>query len=337
MRRRETAVIAFALILASEAVWAFSPYYPGPIHARTAAPTTGQRFPATAPHAYPMPIYRPAPTWYPPPPPASRTSRGTKSRRVTPPAPAPVEQATSTRPGPAASKTPPPVDRGPANASQAPAPREHQTEFLERLQPLVERENARLLRLREELSDLIDRSGNGVGLRKEQRERIRELANRYRVDGDPLKDTAAARELLEKVDQVPVSLALAQAANESAWGKSRFAREGNNLFGIWTYDESQGMVPRNRKPGQKHLVRRFDSIADSVRYYMFTLNSHPAYVELRAIRADLRREGRPLDGHALADGLTRYSAKGEEYVRLIRAMIRRFDLAVFDGTADRRA
>jgi Bax protein len=229
---------------------------------------------------------------------------------------------------------------GPENVtagSQPPAGSDAQAAFFAELQPLVARENARLAALRDEVAGLVETIDNGGTLRKAHRQRLGELARRYRVEGDPVASPEARRELLRKVDIVPVSLALAQAANESAWGKSRFAREGNNLFGIWTYDERQGIVPRKRSPGKKHLVRRFDSVADSVRYYMHTLNSHPAYAELRAIRAGLREDGRSPDGHSLADGLTRYSAKGKDYVHTIRAMIRRFDLAAFDAAPDREA
>jgi Bax protein len=199
------------------------------------------------------------------------------------------------------------------------------------LTPLVERQNAELRDQRERLVPLLGVLDAGGGLDESGRTRLEAMARRYRVDGNPLDDVRARRELLAKVDAVPVSLALAQAANESDWGRSRFAREGNNLFGIWTYDESKGMVPRKRSPGRKHLVRRFDSIEESVRYYMFTLNSHPAYAEFREIRAGLRERGEPLDGHAMAKGLLRYSAKGEDYVHAIQSMIRRFDLAAFDA------
>ena len=203
--------------------------------------------------------------------------------------------------------------------------------FLDRLRPLIERENRRLLDTRAELTGLFAALDNGGTLDAAQRKRVQTLSRKYRVDADPETVAAARAALLRKIDAVPLSMALAQAANESAWGRSRFAREGNNLFGIWTYDESKGIVPRQRAPGKKHLVRRFDSLSESVRYYLFTLNSHPAYAEMREIRARLRTAGKPLDGLALAEGLTRYSAKGAEYVRIIQDMIRRFDLAAYDA------
>lgn len=210
-------------------------------------------------------------------------------------------------------------------ASSASGLKANKQAFLDRLRPIIEKENLRLRTLKRQSREQFKQIAAGATLDDEQSAQLQELARRYRVDGDILSDKKAQRELLHKIDEIPVELALAQAANESAWGKSRFAREGNNLFGIWTYDESKGMVPRNRAPGKKHLVRVFDSEADSVRYYMRTLNSHPAYAELRRIRADLRSRGESLDSLALAEGLLAYSAKGEEYVRVIRSMIRRFE------------
>lgn len=203
---------------------------------------------------------------------------------------------------------------------------ERKQAFLDRLAPIVQQENDRLESLRRELQNLYLR------LQVEQLDeagvkRLRQLAARYRVEGNVLKHPRARRDLLERVDVIPLELALAQAVNESAWGTSRFAREGNNLFGIWTYDKDKGIVPKNRPKGAKHLVRRFDSFNESVRYYLHTLNSHPAYAELRRLRAESRSQGEVADGLVLAGGLTRYSAKGERYVALIRELIRRYPLA----------
>ncbi|MDJ0741626.1 MAG: glucosaminidase domain-containing protein [Gammaproteobacteria bacterium] len=238
------------------------------------------------------------------------------------------EHATPAIPGTAA-----PAEQSPAaDAAAAPATAaDGKAAFVARLRPLIDAENARLAGLRRSLLQWLGRLDAGQRLTDDQSARVVALATRYRVDGNPLDEHRARDALRDKIDQIPASLALAQAANESAWGKSRFAREGNNLFGIWTFDESKGMVPRGREAGKKHLVRKFDDEAGSVRYYMFTLNSHPAYAELREIRATLRARGLPLDGLALAAGLTAYSAKGEHYVRLIRDLIERLDLAAHDA------
>ncbi len=198
---------------------------------------------------------------------------------------------------------------------------ERKQRFLQILTPLVLLENERLTGLREEVSVLMARLAAGAELDAAEGRRLTSLARRYRVDGDPLEEPAVRSDLLARIDTIPVSLALAQAANESAWGSSRFAREARNLFGIWTYDESKGIVPRRRGAGKKHLVRRFDSLRDSVRYYMHTLNSHPAYAGLRESRARARDNGEEPSGMALSEGLEKYSAKGLEYVRMIQDMI----------------
>ena len=322
----QTSTLVIALCGAGNVAWALEPLYPFNARAVYTLPPPVSTVQAAPWPAYPQLAY--ARPW--PPYPRHLGSMSVGAGR-----PAAVgAKAANNAAGPA--DPAPPSAAGSAPAAKAPPPESDGTTdskaaFLARLRPLVEAENRRLRRLRSELGDLLAVLGHGGELDAEQRKRVKTLATRYRIDGDPLTQAAARSALLEKIDEVPVSLALAQAANESAWGTSRFAREGNNLFGIWTYDESKGMVPRRRAAGKKHLVRRFDSVAASMRYYLFTLNSHPAYAELRAIRARLRTAGSPLDGIALAAGLTRYSAKGGEYVRRIQAMIRRFDLAAFDA------
>ena len=209
--------------------------------------------------------------------------------------------------------------------------------FLQKLEPIIESENVRLLEQRSAVIAVLDKLEKQAVLSDDEKAFIKRMDHAYRVDGNPLLSASARQELLNKVDIIPTSLALAQAVNESAWGTSRFAVEGKNLFGIWTYDESKGIVPKNRSEGQKHLVRKFDSLAESVRYYMFNLNSHPAYAELRAMRAEQRAKGQKPDSMILAGGLIRYSAKGEEYVRLIRDIINRYNLASLDTESRNRA
>lgn len=207
--------------------------------------------------------------------------------------------------------------------------------FIEGLVPLIRQENDRLLSLRGEVTRLLRKIDQKQPLKDREKSRLRELAKRYRVDDDPLQTAEAGKALLKRIDTIPVSLAVAQAATESAWGKSRFAREANNLFGIWTYDESKGLVPKRRGEGKTHLVRKFDSRGESVRYYMHNLNSHPAYEALRTIRAEHRRKGEPPDGMGLAEGLESYSAKGQDYIDLIRRVIRQNSLALLDGEDSR--
>ena len=140
-----------------------------------------------------------------------------------------------------------------------------------------------------------------------------------------------AQRLLRHVDTVPVSLALAQAAAESGWGRSRFAHDGNALYGQWTMSEAHGLVPQRRDVGKKHLVRQFGSLLNSVRAYMRNLNSHPAYRTFRAARATARGRGQALDGAKLAHHLEAYSERGAVYIDELRAIMRVNGLGRFDG------
>jgi uncharacterized FlgJ-related protein len=140
---------------------------------------------------------------------------------------------------------------------------------------------------------------------------------------------AIVSELLYKVDIIPAGLALGQAAYESGYGTSRFAVEGNALFGQWTYG-GKGLIPeQQRKSLGDHRIAAFDWPFDSVRGYFINLMSHPAYEDFRRLRAEARAAGRPLTSMELADGLIRYSERGQEYVDTLKGMIRvnRLDIA----------
>ena len=136
--------------------------------------------------------------------------------------------------------------------------------------------------------------------------------------------------LLQRMDIVPPSLALAQAAEETGWGTSRFVREGNALFGQYTYKSATGMVPARSDADSRHRVRRHDNLLQAVRSYVHNLNSHWAYEGFRDRRALLRRAGRPIDGHDLAGELGRYSERRAAYVRSIRKVMRQNRLHDFD-------
>lgn len=167
-----------------------------------------------------------------------------------------------------------------------------------------------------------------ANLSEQDRTKLAALAKRYRVKQ---KDTSKVMaELLLKVDSVPASLVLAQGANESAWGTSRFARQGYNFFGIWCFTKGCGMTPRSRDDDASHEVQRFDSTQGSVNKYVLTINSHPAYAKLRQVRADQRRNDEALLGAELAVGLEKYSERGHEYVEEIQSMISYNELEAFN-------
>lgn len=186
--------------------------------------------------------------------------------------------------------------------------------FFQMLLPLVVAENERLRLEREWLLAAADE-------REVDGERLSALAKEYKLEPTMAQDKLISQ-LLLRVDAVPAGLVLAQAANESGWGTSRFSREVNNLFGEWTWDADKGVVPQQRIEGANHFVRRFASLRESVRSYLHNINSGGAYEKLRSLRASLRRQDKPLDPLLLATGLERYSARGQAYVEEIQAMIR---------------
>lgn len=166
---------------------------------------------------------------------------------------------------------------------------------------------------------------------------LADLAAKYRVaDAVDALARGEARgvlaELLVRADQVPVSLALAQGALESGWGTSRFAVEGNSLFGQWVFT-GKGMTPAERPAGARHGVARFADLRASVAAYMRNLNSSWAYQGFRALRAQMRvgRQGGGLDPLALAGELLHYSSRREAYVDEVRRVIRGNRLTRFDG------
>lgn len=204
--------------------------------------------------------------------------------------------------------------------------------FLEYLTPMIRAENDRIRLQRSRLHQLaIARKAGqtvygGSGF-------LRELARAYGIEGAALSPGELIGALLERVDVIPRSLVLAQAAKESGWGCSRFARRANNLFGQWCFDPGCGVVPRQRPAGMTHEVRSFGSVRDSVASYIRNLNTHESYRDFRRLRAELRTARRPLSGMRLAEGLTRYSARGHRYVREVQVMIRQNDLEGAEVTA----
>lgn len=190
--------------------------------------------------------------------------------------------------------------------------------FFTFMKPLIDAENEAILSLRQRLLQLHGARAHTP----DERAWLAELAGTYKLA--PFSpDAAEDREaLLTRVDIIPLSLAMAQAANESAWGTSRFAREGNNLFGQWVFGKGKGMVPKNRTDGASHEVARFATVAASVRSYLHNLNTLWAYEPLRELRREQRARGEEPDGETLAMGLTRYSSRGEDYIREIQQLIR---------------
>ncbi len=191
--------------------------------------------------------------------------------------------------------------------------------------PLILEANQRVAAQRELLMRVSRILDSGAPLPVELQIWLSRLADEYDMEPGRINN------LLVRVDTIPVSLALAQAANESGWGTSRFALEGNAIFGQWTTAGGRGLVPRERDEGETHKVRSFDRLIDSAHAYLRNLNTHRAYRKFRAMRAEMRKAGKRLDGHALAGALLSYSELGKEYVALIRGMMSVNRLASLDS------
>jgi len=204
-------------------------------------------------------------------------------------------------------------------------------QFFDYLQGYVEAENNRLLKVREELQEFAAIVNSGVGLSQREREQILRLAEKYELDTELNSDRRIVNALLTRVDVIPTSLVLAQAANESAWGTSRFALEGNNVFGQWCYEEGCGLVPERRIRGARHEVKSFDSVGSSVEAYFLNINSHHLYQEFRDLRARMRRQNKELDPMELAYGLGRYSERGDNYVDEVQTIIEQNELRQRDN------
>jgi Bax protein len=205
--------------------------------------------------------------------------------------------------------------------------------FIRAILPVVLRANEAVLEERARLEAILALLEADGALGDTNLQEIRRTAERYGTP-EATPDVEGIRRLLRRVDAIPVSLAVAQAILESGWGTSRFAVDGNALFGQWTWDAASGIVPAARAPGKSHRVRAFHKLADSAKAYVFNLNTHPAYRSFRQAREAARRAGGDLPSAGdLARHLGRYSERGDAYTEEVRAMIRNNRLAVFDGVA----
>ncbi|MBC6441267.1 MAG: glucosaminidase domain-containing protein [Rhodospirillales bacterium] len=201
--------------------------------------------------------------------------------------------------------------------------------FLMFMAPLGLVANEHILKDRERLLEL----RNLARLSSDEQSWLADLAVRYRVSDDtdaPVTDDVLDA-LVDRVDALPLSLILAQGAEESGWGTSRFATEGNALFGQWTWGRD-GITPGEQRSSLgDYKIAAFDTPLDSVEAYLLNVNSHNAYSALRDLRSKARESGDLPSGTNLAAGLSSYSERGEGYVESLRSIIRTNDLRPMDG------
>ncbi len=191
--------------------------------------------------------------------------------------------------------------------------------FIQIILPLVIEENNRIKLNRKKLFTILNKNHNS----NSDKEWLNEKFKQYGVVNKDLST------LKVRMDAIPVSLAIAQAAKETGWGTSRFALEGNALFGQWTWS-GEGIKPADADNNATHKVMKFKILKSSIRAYQRNLNTHSGYKEFRMARAELRDNGRNLSGIILATYLDKYAETGKEYVKIIKQIIKQNNLTDFD-------
>ena len=191
--------------------------------------------------------------------------------------------------------------------------------FIHIVLPLILEENKNIKLDRKRLFSIINKNNNSSSEK-------RWLEKKYKQYGIPSRDLSI---LKRRMDIVPVSLALAQAAKETGWGTSRFAQQGNALFGQWTWS-GEGLKPKDAEKSEGHKVMKFNVLQASVRAYQRNINTHSSYKEFRLARAKLRDLGEPLDSMILSAYLHKYAETGNEYVKVLQKIIQQNNLKDFD-------
>lgn len=202
--------------------------------------------------------------------------------------------------------------------------------FISIILPLIVRENENILQQRKRLIEIKKILSAQKTLNKMDQTFLFELSSSYLVDYFQQHKIDTINELLILIDVIPNSIAIAQAANETGWGTSRFAINFNALYGQYTFDKSLGTIPNKRDEGEKYLIRAFPNLLDSVKSYIKNLNTNLAYREFRKLRYELRDKGLDLDPQILVNKLDLY-AKNKNYVFEIHSIISNNNLTKYDN------
>ena len=191
--------------------------------------------------------------------------------------------------------------------------------FIQIVLPLILEENRKIRLDRIKLFSILNKNKNS----KDEKKWLKKKFKQYGIKN---KDVAT---LKIRLDEIPVSLVIAQAAKETGWGTSRFAQEGNALFGQWTYS-GEGIKPKEIDSDKTHKVMKFKILKASVRAYQRNLNTHSSYKMFRSVRAELRDNDQKLDSLILADFLDKYAQTGVEYTKTLKKIIKQNSLKDFD-------
>ena len=191
--------------------------------------------------------------------------------------------------------------------------------FIKIVMPLILDENSKIEQDRKKLFKILGKPSNTRGETVWLKRRFKD----YQIEKEDIA------ELKLRMDIIPTSLAIAQAAKESGWGTSRFALEGNAMFGQWTWGKD-GIVPKEKETNQEHKILKFPMLRSSVKAYMFNLNTHRGYKDFRDARAELRKNNKTISGLDLVNYLQNYAQTGSEYTRVLRKIINQNQLTDFD-------
>lgn len=203
--------------------------------------------------------------------------------------------------------------------------------FFRGIAPLILRSNELIMKDRDRLEKIRSSYQANNPLTEMDQIWVRKLAELYKVKTiDDQVEISVLDELWKRVDIVPPSLAMAQGAEESGWGTSRFAAAGNALYGQWTWGKNAIVPEKQRKELGNYGIAAFESLQESICGYMLNLNTHNAYADLRKRRAELRKNGEKISGSILAEQLTKYSERGEEYVTGLKSMMEYNQLSPVD-------
>ena len=202
--------------------------------------------------------------------------------------------------------------------------------FVKTVLPIIINENQNILMTRSFVKNLKNKLETFRTLENKEIRTLNDIAKNYNIKYREKHKLDLVNEILFNVDVIPNSIVLAQAAIESGWGSSRFAREHNALFGEYTYDTDKGVIPLNRDSGKTHLIKSFNSLDSSVKSYFNNINSHYAYREFRDIRKIMRDKNNFSDVNLLVEKLETYAADSN-YVNTIRSVIEKNNFKLFDN------
>ncbi len=202
-------------------------------------------------------------------------------------------------------------------------------QFIKMVLPIIISENQSIITNRNFLIDLRKKLKTYKTLNNNEITKLNKIANRFNIKYSNKHKLDLIEEILSNVDIIPNSIALAQAAIESGWGKSRFAKEYNALFGEYTYDQNKGVVPLKREDGDTHLIKSFTSYDNSVSSYFKNINSHHAYKEFRELRNVMRIKNNFTNVNLLVSKLNSY-AEDNNYINNLNLVIEKNNFEIFD-------